>query len=43
MWVQMEFVLNQFPMDSRHVNRLPCNDVLVFVEEFDEREFLFEI
>jgi hypothetical protein len=34
-WVQMEFVLNQFPRDSRHLNRLPCKYVPVFLEEFD--------
>jgi hypothetical protein len=39
--VQMEFVLNQFPRDSRYVSRLPCKDFSIFLEEFDEREFLF--
>jgi hypothetical protein len=43
LWVQMEFVLNQFPRDSWHVNRLPCKDVPIFLEEFDDREFLFRI
>jgi hypothetical protein len=33
-------MLNQFLRDSQHVNRLPCEDVLIFLEEFDEREFL---
>jgi hypothetical protein len=42
-WVQMEFLLNQFPRDSRHVSRLPCKDVPIFLEEFDKREFLFGI
>jgi hypothetical protein len=37
------FVLNQFPRDSRHVSRLPCKDVPIFQEEFDEREFLFGV
>jgi hypothetical protein len=41
--VQMEFVLNQFPRDSRHVSRLPCEDVPIFLEEFDECESLFGI
>jgi hypothetical protein len=42
-WVQMEFVLNQFLRDSWHVSRLPCEDVPIFLEEFDMREFLFGI
>jgi hypothetical protein len=42
-WVQMEFVLNQFPRDSWHVSRLPCEDIPIFLEEFDEHEFLFGI
>jgi hypothetical protein len=42
-WVQMEFVLNQFLRDSWHVSRLPCEDVSIFLEEFDMREFLFGI
>jgi hypothetical protein len=41
LWVHMEFMLNQFPRDSWHVSRLPCKDVPIFLEEFDEREFLF--
>jgi hypothetical protein len=36
-------VLNQFPRDSKLVSRLPCEDVPIFLEEFDEREFLFGI
>jgi hypothetical protein len=39
----MQFVLNQFPRNSRHVNKLLCEDVPIFLEEFDEREFLFGI
>jgi hypothetical protein len=39
----MQFVLNQFPRDSRHVSRLPCEDVPIFLEEFDESKFLFWI
>jgi hypothetical protein len=39
----MQFVLNQFPRNSRHVSRLPCEDVPIILEEFDEREFLFGI
>jgi hypothetical protein len=36
-------MLNQFPRNSRHVSRLPCEDVPIFLEEFDKREFLFRI
>jgi hypothetical protein len=36
-------MLNQFPRNSRHVSRLPCEGVPIFLEEFDEREFLFGI
>jgi hypothetical protein len=43
MWVQMEFILNQFPRDSRHASRISCKDAPFFLEEFDEREFLFGI
>jgi hypothetical protein len=39
----MQFVLNQLPRNSRHVSRLPCEDVPIFLEEFDECEFLFRI
>jgi hypothetical protein len=39
----MQFVLNHFPRNSRHVSRLPCKDVPIFLEEFDESEFLFGI
>jgi hypothetical protein len=39
----MQFVLNQFPCNSRHVSRLPCEDVPIFLKEFDECEFLFRI
>jgi hypothetical protein len=36
-------MLNQFPMNSRHVTWLACEDVPIFLEEFDEREFLFGV
>jgi hypothetical protein len=36
-------MLNQFPRNSWHVSRLPCEDVPIFLEEFDEREFLFGV
>jgi hypothetical protein len=39
----MQFMLNQFPRDSRHVSRLSCEDVPIFLEEFDECEFLLGI
>jgi hypothetical protein len=39
----MQFMLNQFPRNSRHVSRLLCKDVPIFLEEFDECEFLFGI
>jgi hypothetical protein len=41
--VQMEFVLNQLARDSGHVRMLPCKDVPIFLEEFDEHEFLYGI
>jgi hypothetical protein len=41
--VNVKFMLYQFPRNSRHVDRLPCEDVPIFLEEFDEREFLFRI
>jgi hypothetical protein len=39
----MQFVLYQFPRNSRHLRRLPCEDAPIFLEEFDEREFLFGV
>jgi hypothetical protein len=36
-------VLNQLPRSSRHAIRLPCEDVPILQEEFDERKFLFRI
>jgi hypothetical protein len=36
-------MLNQFSRNSRYVSRLQCEDVPIFLEEFDEREFLFGI
>jgi hypothetical protein len=36
-------MLNQFPSNSRHVSRLSCEDVPIYLEEFDERGFLFGI
>jgi hypothetical protein len=42
-WVGVKFILYQFPRNSRHVSRLSCVDVPIFLEEFDECEFLFGI
>jgi hypothetical protein len=39
----MQFVLNQFPMDFRHVSMLPCEEVPIFLEKFNECKFLFGI
>jgi hypothetical protein len=41
--VEMEFVLYQLPRNSRHVSRLPYKDIPIFLEEFDERKFLFRV
>jgi hypothetical protein len=39
----MKFMLNQFPRNYMHDSRLPCEDVPIFLEEFDEHGFLLEI
>jgi hypothetical protein len=39
----MKFMLYQLPRNCKHVSGLPCKDVPIFLEEFDEREFLFGI
>jgi hypothetical protein len=36
-------MLNQFPRDSWHVSRLLCEDVPIFLVEFDEHEILFRV
>jgi hypothetical protein len=41
--IQMEFMLYQFPMNSQHVSRLPCKNVHILLEGFDECEFLFGV
>jgi hypothetical protein len=41
--VEVYFVLYQLPRNSRHVSRLACKYVHIFLEEFDKREFLFGI
>src|SRR3954470_622190 len=38
--VGVEFVLSEFPRDTRHVGWLPCEDVPVLTEELDKRAFL---
>jgi hypothetical protein len=40
LWVEMQFMLNQLPRNSRHVSRHPCKNVPIFLEEFDEHDFL---
>jgi hypothetical protein len=34
---------NKFPRNSRHVSKLSCKDAPIFLEEFDEHEFLFRV
>jgi hypothetical protein len=41
--IYFEFLLGQFSRDSRHVRRLPCEHVLIVLQELDERAFLFII
>ena len=36
-------MLSQPPGNTRHVSRLPCEDVPVLTEELDERFFLFGV
>jgi hypothetical protein len=42
-WVEVKFVLYQLHRKSMYANCLPCKDVPIFIEEFDECEFLFVI
>jgi hypothetical protein len=42
-WVDVKFMLYQFPWNSRCVSGLLCEDVPILLEEFDEHEFLFRI
>jgi hypothetical protein len=39
----MTFMLYQFPRNSRHISMISCKDVPIFLEEFDEHEFLFGV
>jgi hypothetical protein len=36
-------MLSQLPRKSRHVSRLPCKYLPIFLDEFDEHKFLFRI
>ena len=35
--------LSEFPRYIWHIRRLPCKDVLVLMDELNERAFLFQI
>jgi hypothetical protein len=41
--IDLQFVLGQFSRDSRHICRLPCEYILVILQEQDERAFLFVV
>jgi hypothetical protein len=41
--IDLQFVLDQFSRDSRHIRRLPCEYVSVILQEPDERAFLFVV
>jgi hypothetical protein len=41
--IDLQFVLSQFPWDSRHIRRLPCEYVSVILQKLDERVFLFVV
>jgi hypothetical protein len=42
-WVEVQFMLNQFPRNSKHITRLPCKDIPIFLKEFDKCVFLFGV
>jgi hypothetical protein len=42
-WVDEKFMLYQFPRNTQHGSMLLCEDVPIFLEGFDEHEFLFGI
>jgi hypothetical protein len=42
-WVNVKFLLYQFPRNSRHVSRLPCKGIPISLEQFDEHKFLFGV
>jgi hypothetical protein len=39
--IHLELVLGQLSLDSRHVHKLPCEQVSVILQKLDERAFLF--
>jgi hypothetical protein len=41
--IDLQFVLDQFSRESRHIRRLPCEYVSVILQELDKRAFLFVI
>jgi hypothetical protein len=41
--IDLQFVLDQFSWDPRHIRRLPCEYVSIILQELDERAFLFVI
>jgi hypothetical protein len=41
--IDLQFVLDQFSWDSRHIRRLPCKYVSVILQEPDEHAFLFVV
>jgi hypothetical protein len=41
--VDVKFVLYQFSKNSQHVSIFPYEDIPIFLEKFDEHEFLFRI
>ena len=41
--VDSQMMLSQSPGYTRHVRGFPCKDVLVLMEELDERFFLFAV
>jgi hypothetical protein len=36
-------MLNHLPRDNGHIRYLPCENIQIFSEKSDEREFLFEV
>ena len=38
-----ELVLGEFPRDTRHVGRRPCEDILVLTQELDKLAFLIAV
>jgi hypothetical protein len=40
-WPDLQGMLSDFPRNAWHIQRFPCKDVFVCMEEVDERAFLF--